>query len=170
MSRFWKPLLLVFTTIFLLTACGQSLEERSAEGVKSASEAFYADDRTPTEEVDGTEFYKPIGFKVDEKSDGQNIVLNKGKDTFILFINPNEKSNSQLFYELLVADENKNVIAEDTFIEDNTFGFVAIVKTENDDAVELIVSVGGIKMTTRANEKKITANLPKMMEVVRSIK
>lgn len=170
MSRFWKLLLLLSTTIFLLTACGQSLEERSAEGVKSAREAFYADNKKPTEEVDGTKFYKPFGFKVENKSDGQNIVLNKSKETFILFINPNEKSNSQLFYDLLVGDKNKKIIAEDTFIEDDTFGFAAIIKTENDDAVELIVSVGGVKMSTRTNEKSITASLPKMMEVVRSIK
>ena len=44
-----------------------------------------------------------------DKSDAQNIVFTKNTDTFILFVNPNEKSDSKLFYDLLLADQRKKL-------------------------------------------------------------
>lgn len=170
MFQSWKSLILVIISALLLTACGQSLEERAAKGVKAAGEAFYANNAEPNEEIDGTKFYKPVGFKVEDDSDAHNIVLNKSDDLYILFINPNEQSDSRLFYDLLIADEKKNIIDEETFTEGDTVGFAAVVQSENVDNIELIVSVGGIKMSTLIKENKIAANLPQMMEVVRSIK
>ena len=77
--------------------------------------------------------------------------------------------DSHLLYDLLLADQNKKIIAKETFTENETFGFAAVVESDN-DTVELVASVGGAKMTTLTNEKKIVENLRVMMEVVRSIK
>lgn len=170
MFQSWKFIFLIMFSVLLLTACGQNIDERASKGVKAASDAFYAHNIETNEEIDGTKFYKPIGFQVENDSDAQNIVLNKGKDTFILFINPNEKRDSKLYYDLLTADDKKNIIKEETFTEEETFGFAAIVQGENEDTAELIVSVGGTKMSTRTKEKNIESYMPKMMEVVQSIK
>ncbi len=40
---------------------------------------------------------------MNDKSDAQNIVFTKNEETFILFVNPNEKSDSKLFYDLLLS-------------------------------------------------------------------
>ena len=40
MFRSWKFIFLVIVSIALLTACGQSLEDRVTEGIKAAKEAF----------------------------------------------------------------------------------------------------------------------------------
>lgn len=170
MFQSWKIIFLVMFSVFLLTACGQSIDERANKGVKAASDAFYADNMKTNKEVNEIKFYKPISFKVEDDSDPQNIVLNKGKDTFILFINPNEKNDSKLYYDLLMADDKKNVLKEETFTDEDTFGFAAIVQTANDDTTELIVSVGGTKISTQTKEKNIESYMPKMMEIVRSIK
>lgn len=156
-------------SIFLLAACGQSREDRIEAGIKAAEEAFIANDKESTEEFEGVKFYKPMGFTVKEDSDPQNIIFNKKDEVFILFINPNEDVDSQLFYDLLLADESKEIIGKETFKENDTFGFVAIIESE-DNMVELVTSVGGTKMTTRTNEKNIVKDIKLMMEIVRSVK
>ena len=169
MFRSWKFLFLVTASIVLLAACGQSLEDRAGEGVKAAEEAFFANDKESTEEIDGIKLYKPMGFDVVDDSDTQNIVFEKGKDPFILFVNPNEEKDSHLFYDLLLADKSVDIIAESQFDEEDTFGFVAVIQHDN-ASIELVASVGGAKMTTLTKEKNVIEYLEVMMSVVRSIK
>ncbi|AOV07194.1 hypothetical protein [Sporosarcina ureilytica] len=168
MFQTWKYIFLVSVVVFLLTACGKSLEDYASEGIKAAREAFHADNKEQTEEIDGTKLYKPVGFTISDDSDAQNIVFNKGKETFILFVNPNETKESDLFYELLHANEEANIVAEEKFSDGDTFGFAAIVNHE-DGTIELIASVGGAKMSTLTNEKNVVRNLETMMQIVRSI-
>lgn len=169
MFRSWNFMFLIAVSIFLLTGCGQSLEERATEGVKAAEKAFYSNDKDPTEEIDGIKLYKPMGFVVSNSSDAQNIVFKKNEATIILSVNPNEEKNSRLFNDLLPTDQSKEIVATETFTEDGAFGFAAIAQSDNEH-VELIVSVGGAKMTTLSKESKISEQLTRMMEVVRSIK
>lgn len=164
----WKLVVLLLTAVVVLAACGKPVEERAMDGIKVAEEVFHQKRKAHNEEIDGVNLYKPSEFKVDENSDAQNIVLNKGKQPFILFINPNEKKDSQLFYDLLQADEKVEVIAEKKFSEGATFGFAAVIQN-NDDTVELIANVGGAKITTQTKDKNIARDLESMMKIVHSI-
>lgn len=168
MARIWKLIAVLSVFMLVLSACGKTTETRVEDGLKVAAEAFKAEPKGQTDEVDGIKLYKPTGFKVDEGSDAKNIVLNKGKQPFILFINPNEEKGSQLFYNLLHAEENPNLIAEEKFSDDEKFGFVAVLQND-DGTVELVANVGSAKITTQTEEKNITADLEAMMEIVRSI-
>ncbi|MFC5604466.1 hypothetical protein [Sporosarcina koreensis] len=167
MFRFWKFLFLALLSITVLTACGKTFEEQATGAILSAKEAFQLHDQHVNDEVHGVSLYKPAGFTIDEKSDAQNIVMKKGDETFLLFINPNEARDSRLFYDLLTKTDDKERF-EEVFTEDGYFGFASVVK-KGEDQVELIASVGGIKMTTITKNKNIEANMGKMMEVVRSI-
>ncbi|MER2090938.1 MAG: hypothetical protein ABS920_14460 [Sporosarcina sp.] len=169
MFRKWKFIFLLTVSMFLLAACGKSLDESASAGVEAAREAFHSNDKNRNEEIDGVKLYKPTGFAMNENSDAQNIVFTKNEETFILFINPNEKSDSKLFYDLLLADKTKEIIEQATFTDEGTFGFAAVVKSGEDD-LELITSVGGTKMTTMTKKNQVEDNLAKMMEIIRSIK
>ena len=166
MFRSWKFIFLVLA-MFLLTACGKSLEEQVDEGLKSAERVFHENNKVANEEIDGLKFYKPIDFTIKEGSDSKNIILTRKNDTFILFNNPNEEMNSHLFYDLLKADEARTIIGEKSFTDGDLFGFAAVI--ENDDTVELIASVGGTKISTLANKKDVENHLTVMMEILRSI-
>lgn len=168
MSRAWKLLPLLFVLFLILVACGETTEEHAVKGIKVADEIFHQTSKAHNEEVDGVKLYKPIGFEVDDNSDAQNIVLNKGKQPFILFINPNEAKDSQLFYDLLQADDHSDLLAEEKFSDGNTFGFAAVIQYD-EDTVELIANVGGAKMTTQTSGKNINKDLEVMMQIVRSI-
>ena len=168
MFRNWKFLFLITLSLILLVGCGKSLDDRATNGIDAARAAFLANAKKPTEETDGVRYFKPAGFAVTEDSDAQNIVFNKGSDTYILFVNPNEERDSQLFYDLLQADPNKEIIGESTFEEAGNFGFAAVLGSDKDE-FELIASVGGAKMTTVAKKRDIETDLEKMMEIVRSV-
>ena len=167
MFRFWKFLFLAFLSITVLTACGKTFDEQASGGIAAAKEAFQLHDQHVNDEVHGVSLYKPAGFTIEEKSDAQNIVIKKGDDSFLLFINPNEEKDSRLFYELLTTTEDKERF-EEVFTEDGYFGFASVAK-KGEDQAELIASVGGIKMTTITKINDIEANLGKMMQIVRSI-
>lgn len=169
MFRRWKFIFLVSCMCLFLTACGTPVEERATVALEAANEAFQLNDKDTTESYKGVYFYNPLGYTINENSDNHNIVFEHKEDMFILFINPNEKSDSQLFYDLLLSDATKQVIDIKTFTDNGVFGFAAVIKAENDQ-VELIASVGGVKMTALINEKKLEEELPLMMEIVRSVK
>lgn len=167
MFRSWKFLFLIILSISVLTACGQTLDERAADGIAVAKEAFLLDDKQTNDEVQGVPLYKPSGFTIAEDSDAQNIVMKKGDETFILFINTNEEKDSRLFYDLLDNNEERKRF-EEVFTSDGYFGFASVVKI-GEDQVELITSVGGVKMTTITKKKNIRNDLARMMEITRSI-
>lgn len=168
MFRYWKFLLLIILSAAVLTGCGKSLKEEAAAGIDQAKSAFELNDKQTNIEVEGVQLYKPAGFTVEEEADAQNIVLNKGSDTFILFINPNEGKESRLFYDLLKDKSSDKIVSEKVFSNEGVFGFAAVVKKDGDKA-ELIASVGGVKMTTITKKKNIAKYMAWMMEIVRSI-
>lgn len=166
MLRLWKFLFLAFLSITVLSACGKTFDEQASEAIAAAKEAFQLQDQQVNDEIHGVSLYKPAGFTIAEKSDAQNIVMKKGDDSFLLFINPNEQKDSRLFYDLLMTTEDERF--EEVFTDDGYFGFASVTK-QGEDKAELITSVGGVKMTTITKIKDIEANLSKMMQIVRSI-
>ena len=102
--------------------------------------------------------------------DGDKIAvcISGGKDSFILFINPNETPKSKLYYELMMANRNVNIIKEEVFEAENRFGFAAIIQN-GEESFELVTSIGGMKLTTISSEKNIASNLNEMMTIIRSI-
>lgn len=169
MFHAWKFIFLSTLSILLLSGCTASLEDRATNGIIAAKEAFIENDKDPTEEIEGIKLYKPIGFIVSDKSDPYNIIFKRNAETFILFINPNEEKDSRFFHDLLLADDSKEIIAEETFTKDGIFGFAAVI-TSGNETVELVASVGGIKMTTITKKNKVVDDLTHMMEIVRSVK
>lgn len=168
MFRLWKIAFLLLLTVLMLVACGKTIEEQAATGIQAAKDTFFTETKEANEEIDGIRLYKPAGYKVEEESDAQNMLFTKGDEPYLLFINSNEETDSQLFYEVLKADSSVKVVQEETFTKDGLFGFVAVLES-SDKQVELVVGVGGVKMTTISKISKIENNLQDMMEIVKSI-
>lgn len=157
-----------FTLAALLAGCSATIEERAAEGIEVAGKAFEDKAKNTNAEIGNASFYKPFGFEIQEGSDEQNIVLEKGGDTYVLFINPNEGKESRLFYDLLYADPSKEILETGTFERHNTFGFAGAAVGAG-ERVELVAGSGGRKITTLSEEGEVRKNLKTMMEIVRSV-
>jgi hypothetical protein len=152
-----------------LAGCSASVENQTEEGIQEAKEVFQGDTIESNEQLENVQFYVPGGFDIQEESDESNIVLSNGQESFVLFINPNEKEDSSLFYELLLAEKKEMILAEETFEQNGRFGFVALLPSGKEH-FEIIVSSGGNKLSTISEENKIADNMQQMMEIVRSVK
>ena len=167
MTRKWMRLLIASLAVILIAGCS-SLEEQTVDGLEKAKIAFQSDAEKPNEKVDDISIFIPRGFSIEEESDETNIILSKGNNSFILFLNPNELPSSQLYYDLMTTNSNLNVLEEKTFEQNGRFGFAAIIQN-SEEKYELLTSIGGIKLTTISDQQDIANNLEKMMLIIRSI-
>lgn len=166
MFRKRKVFLLLLLAV-VLVGCSQPVEYRTDDAFVAAKKVFESN-KTTNHTVGDIAFYKPPTIKVDKQSSSQTIVLTKNSDSFYLTVNLNEKKNSRVYYDTLLADEPDQIIGSQTFTKDETFGFVAVIQ-KSENLVELIANVGGAQVITVTNEKNITPYLEKMMEIARSV-
>ncbi|TQR18404.1 hypothetical protein [Psychrobacillus vulpis] len=167
MTRKWMRLIIASLAVILLVGCS-SVEEQASDGIENAKVVFQGDAEKPNEKVNNLKIFLPSGFAIEDESDKSNIILSKGKESYILFVNPNELPGSQLYYDLLMADSNLKIVEKNTFEQNGRFGFAAIIKS-SEEQYELITSIGGIKLTTISKQQNIASNLEDMMMIVRSV-
>lgn len=161
-------LILLIAAAVGLSGCVASAEEQVAKGIAQADKIFEAEPKKTNETSQNTDFYLPGGYTIEEPSDEYNIIITKGSDSFVLFVNPNEAGDSTLFYDLQKADPEQKWVVDETFEQNGRFGFVT-VRQIADDRFEVVASAGGAKLTTISEENKIDQNMEWMMETVRSI-
>lgn len=164
-----KGLLVLFMVAAAgLAGCVASAEEQVARGVAQADKAFEAEPRKTNETIEKMELYLPGGYKLEEPSDRNYVFITKGSDSFELSMNPNEASDSTLFYDLQKADPEQTWVVDETFEQNGRFGFVTVRKLA-EDRFEVAVSAGGTKLSTVSEENMIDRNMEWMMETVRSV-
>lgn len=169
MKNVWKPLLLASTLTMMLAGCSAPVAEQIEKGLVSAEMTFTSEAMETTDEVGDIQVYMPRGYEITDGSVDMNYVVTKGDDQYILFVNAIEEEDSQLHYDNLIEKLGDKVTEEQTYMNDGVFGFSAVVKHAENE-YELIVSNGGIKMSTMSGDKKIDQKLQAMMEIVRSVK
>ncbi|MFJ8461096.1 hypothetical protein [Lysinibacillus xylanilyticus] len=170
MSHTWLRAVGLMLLLLGLTGCNQSVDEQIKNGLQTTDTVFAGEPEKHTDSIGDVELYLPSNFKVEDNSDAYNILITKGKESFVLFINDREDADSKLYYNLLKEDSSKKIIEENTYEKDGIFGFSAVSKTDNEDEYELIVSSGGVKMTTISPVKHIEDNLHEMTKIVHSVK
>jgi len=168
MSKNWMRLAIAPFLLLSLAACSASAEEQTEEGLKAAKDIFTGDIVEPNEQIKGVDLFVPGGFTIQEDSNETNIVLMDNSDSYILFINPNEQENSKLFYDLVQAEKKDEIIAQETFVQNDRFGFIAVYPS-SEDLYEIISSIGGVKLTTISDDANISSKMEQMMKIVRSI-
>ncbi|WP_042474537.1 hypothetical protein [Bacillus ndiopicus] len=169
MNRKWLHGLAITGLAFMLTGCGKSVQEQIEVGVASAETIFQESAEVPNTTIGSIELFVPKSYTVEQGANDMNYILTKDKDSYILFVNTNEQEDSKLHYDNLMADEAKKVVKSQEIETEDEFGFSAVVE-HDDDHYELIVSSGGIKMTTLSEDRKIEEKLHTMMQIVRSVK
>ncbi|PID15435.1 hypothetical protein CSV63_06515 [Sporosarcina sp. P34] len=167
MLRSGKVFLLLLLAV-VLVGCNQKVEVRTDDAFVSAKKAFELNSKKPNQTVGDIEFYKPPTLRMDKESTSQQIVLTKRNDSFYLTVNPNEKKNSQVYYDVLLTDEPDDLVGAQTFSKDEAFGFVAVIQ-KGEKQVELIANVGGAKVETVTDEENTKAYVEMMMEIARSV-
>ena len=161
-------LLTAVLLLIVLAGCGRTVEEQTDTAIEGARETFEMNRKQPTESVEGIEFYKPIGFKADVKKEERTFTLSKRNQMITAEFDPNAKSDSQAFYELLMADMGEGVLAEQTFTDTGVFGFV-VISAHNESSVQVVTGVGPVQIKAIVEKEDITTSTEQMMTIARSV-
>lgn len=169
MNQKWIQVAVISISLLVLAGCGQTVEEQVIAGMESAESIFSNEPTETNKSIGHIELYLPKGYGIEKGIDESNYMLVNDKDSYILFVNPNETEDSQLHYNLVKDNPNNEIIKDQTFETDGVFGFLAVVK-QSEEKYELVVSVGGIKLSTISENKKLDNKLQEMMEIVQSVR
>ncbi|MEG0385532.1 hypothetical protein [Solibacillus cecembensis] len=169
MNRKWVHIFILSIVMLLVSGCNQSVEEQASVGLENAKTTFESKPNEPNKMIGQIELYIPQGYGIEKGIDELNYTLVNGKDSYLLFVNPQEAGNSQLHYTILKEDPNIEIVEEEIYKSDETFGFSSVIK-RGEKQYELVVTIGGVKLTTLSENKKIDQKLQDMMEIVQSVR
>lgn len=169
MSRKWIHAFLLTSFVVILSACSQTVEEQAQAGMENAETMFSKEPNEANKTIGHIELYLPKGYSIEKGIDELNYTILNGKDSYILFVNQNEPEDSKLQYDLLKQENKNEIIEEKTFESDGQFGFSAVTKFP-EEKYELIVNLGGVKLSTISENKKIDDKIQEMMEIVKTVK
>ncbi|MCJ8009559.1 hypothetical protein ACFFF5_13565 [Lederbergia wuyishanensis] len=156
---------LIMFSVLIIAACGKSIDEEKVKAEANVEKVFQAKPEEANEEVQTIKFNLPTGFTIQDESPN-NIILKKGDDTYILFYNPNETSDSKALYDGVVEHADKEVINK-TFQKNERFGYLVINESEK-ELYEVTVGIGGIKATSESDLNHLAADAELLMKIVNS--
>jgi hypothetical protein len=108
----------------------------------------------------------PFGYEVEEESPN-NIILKNGSKRYILFYNQHEGPDSKVVYDATLKQKDEYEVKE-TFTKDGHNGFLLINRGKKDEH-ELVVGIGGVKLSTQAATRNLSSEAAAMMEIANSV-
>ncbi|MBY6053290.1 hypothetical protein [Cytobacillus firmus] len=166
MSKRFTAALLLFISFILLSACSASLEEEQTAAKNAAEEAFNQSPEKTNHKFEDIEYYLPFGYEVEEASPN-NIILKNGSKRYILFYNQHEDSDSKIVYDATLKQKDEFEVKE-TFTKEGHNGFLLINSVKKDEH-ELVVGIGGVKLSTQAKTRNLSSDAAAMMEIANSV-
>lgn len=155
--------------ILLISGCNNpSFKEESKAAVNTVKTTFNEKEKQTNKKSGKIHFYLPTGYSIKDQSPN-NIILQNGSEIFILFINPQEERTSDVLYKSTV-DQYEKLDINETFKNDNKYGFLTIQQLKDDDLNEVTIGVGGAKITTQVKTGKLNEDAKSMMQIVNSVK
>ena len=166
MKKHSKAIFLLLFAVLVLSACSASLKEEQNTALEKARELFKSDPKKTNHKNDDIEFYLPFGYEVKEEKPN-NVILKNGSKTFILFYNQHEDRSSKVVYEATLNQDKYEI--NETFSENGRFGYVLINQIDK-ELNELVIGVGGVKITTEVKTKSLSTEAAAMIEIANSVK
>lgn len=163
-----RLVILFLLSIFLLSGCQASFKEQKNEAIKAVQEQLKEKPKKTNKEAEDIKFYLPFGFEIDEKSPN-NIILKNGSKRYILFYNQHENQQSDVVYKSTL-NQHEKFEANKKWNEKDQFGYFLVDNLKDDNLNELIVGIGGVKLTSEVKTGKLATEAAQMMEIVHSVK
>ena len=166
-----KNRIVLFACLLLLTGllvgCSVSVDDEIKNTTAKIEEAFNNKPMETNKSFESISYYLPNAMKI-ESEGTNNLIFEQGKQLYILFVNPNEELDSKVMFESTGAKTKKDLVFE-TFEDENRFGYVKVTEVE-ENSYEVLVGIGGIKLTTQAKASQISESAEQMMQIVSSVK
>jgi hypothetical protein len=156
---------LVIIGVFLLGACSSSFSDDKKAANEAVQSVFESKPEKSNNSAKDIDYHLPFGVEIKEESPN-NLLLKNGSRTYILFYNQHEKEDSKVVYESTMKQQKEWDVNE-TYNKDGKIGYM-LVKKLKDDHYQLIVGIGGVKLTTETDNIKKDAEA--MMKIANSVK
>lgn len=163
MMRF---IIFILLSLFLLVGCSASFEEKKDEAIEVVQEKMKEKTNKANKEVGDIEFHLPFGFEI-EKESPNNVILKNGSKTYILFYNQNENQQSEVVYKSTLTQHEKFEVNK-KWSEKDRLTYL-LVENLDKDMNELIVGIGGVKLTSEVKTSSLATEAAQMMEIVNSV-
>lgn len=158
----------VLLLLLVLSGCNSKSEaEVLQEAEEIAGETFESTESIEVnKELDHLSLYLPKNIEVKE-ADANNIILNDGKQTFIIFYNNLEAPTSDLNYQTSQSNSKDQLLLK-SFEDPDKFGYIQVLPGKEGE-YELQIGVGGVKITTITTRAKMVHHTTELMKIARSI-
>lgn len=152
--------------LMILVSCSMKSEEDAIEGAKKAAEDSFLSEETfmPNQELENISIYLPERLHV-ESEEPSNIILKDGNQTYIVFYNNYEPPTSEMGMN---SSQNDEALLLHSFKDPDKFGYIRIMP-ETEKEYEMVVGVGGVKITTYTNRKKMEQDAEELMKITLSL-
>ncbi|SEO83994.1 hypothetical protein SAMN04488134_11414 [Amphibacillus marinus] len=157
-------LMVIIVGVFILSGCGLTEEEALQEIEETVVTTFETNYEEPNQTFNSFAMFLPEQFTVVEESES-NLIIEGNNQMFILFYNTLEDQTSDFFY--LSAEATDTYTLLESYETDEQFSYVSV--TGADEDYELQVGVGGVRITTQTDLKKLEANFTDMVTMLNSI-
>lgn len=164
MIKFIRSFGLVIIGVILLSACSSSFSEDKEEANEAVKNVFEAKAETANNSTKDIDYHLPFGVEIKEEKPN-NILLKNNTRTYILFYNQHEKADSKVVYASTMKQQ-KEWDANESYNKDGKFGYM-LVKKLKEDHYQLIVGIGGVKLTTETDD--IQKDAETMMTIANSV-
>jgi hypothetical protein len=156
----------ILLSLFFLIGCSASFDDQREETIKVVQKQMETKPKETNKDLEEINFYLPFGYEIEDESPN-NIILKNGSKTYILFYNQHENAQSDVVYKSTLNQHEKFEIDE-KWQEKDSLGYL-LVENLDDDLNELIVGIGGVKLTSEVKTSSLVTEATQMMEIVNSV-
>ncbi|SDN03625.1 hypothetical protein [Sediminibacillus halophilus] len=152
--------------VVLLAGCTLKAESKAFDEAMTVTDSVFKKAKPETNnELDGLAVYIPDNLEIAENTNN-NLILEDGEQTYILFYNRFEPAISEINYQ--EAEEAKDNALLESFKEKDRFGYLKISEPEG-RKYELQVGTGSVKVTTLTTKNQLEKDAQMMMKMARSV-
>lgn len=161
-----RTVLLILVSLVFIVGCSASFNEQSDETIKVVENQLKTKAKKPNKNVGDIEVYLPFGFEIEDESPN-NIILKNGSKTYILFYNQHENEKSDVVYKSTL-NQHEKIDTNQKWKKKDQFSYLLIDNFQK-DMNELILGIGGIKLTSEVKTSSLATEAVQMMEIVQSV-
>ncbi|WP_096152912.1 MULTISPECIES: hypothetical protein [Bacillus] len=164
-----KILYLSLFSLIIISLAGCSITEQEAvdASIQIVESSLAEETKEANTETENISYYLPSAFTI-ESEVNNNIVIENNDQTYILFVNPLESVSSVVVYETTLGFYEDPIVNKQLNNEEH-FIFFIVDNGPSEQTYEVIVGIGGMKMTTITSAANMKQSVQDMIDIINSV-
>jgi hypothetical protein len=159
-------MLTILVVFAFIIGCNMTEEEAIDAAKETFTVGVKSESQQPNQETESFSYFLPPILNVEEKN-GNNLILSRDNQIYLIFSNPAEDDLSEVNFEENKVFEEKTILIE-TLKNEETFNYL-IISPFGDNEYKIIVGRGGEKGTTITDIQNINDSIETIIEIITSV-